>query len=143
MFKVYDAQGQFLGYLVKTQAADKHNLMRHIVVYRPDIKRFLVLDTLSGELVSEAKLWFEDKKCATTPYLDWSSRYFVLKHTFGKRVVYYTAAEWPPTHVQALSLYKEGKTRCMRISRSTKLRLPAKEIDLPIKLPAATPFVFR
>ncbi|GEM_PF-6063136 len=143
-YKVFDARGQFLGYLVKTEGKNNAFPIRYITVYRPDINRFLILDTFTGELASEVKIWFQGVKCETMPYVNWSARYFVFKHTFGKNEVkYYTADLWPPIYISSRSLYPERKGECVRISTSTKLRLPAKEIQLPIHLPAATPFVFK
>jgi len=143
-YKVYDAQGQFLGYLVSVKGKDHPHQIDSVTVYRPDIDRFLAFDTLTGDLIPEVKIWFSDVKCEGKPYIDWQGRFFVYKHTYDKnKVKYYTADSWPPLPISAFSLFKEGKKKCSRISISTKRRLPAKEISLPIHLPAATPFVFK
>ncbi|MCD6319312.1 MAG: hypothetical protein J7M03_01385 [Candidatus Desulfofervidaceae bacterium] len=142
--KVYDAQGQFLGYLVDLKGEEFPHQIDWVTVYRPDINRFLSFDTLTGDLVPEVKIWFNDVKCESEPYIDWQGRFFVYKHTYGKKgVKYYTTDSWPPLPIASFSLFSEGKKECSRISISTKKRLPAKEITLPIRLPAATPFVFK
>lgn len=125
--RAYDADGQFLGYLVNDNP---------LKVFVPALERVAGLD-FEGD-VETGNIFFESADCSGQPYKSATNAYSIF--TVGGR--FYTGRSAPPANRQIQSqLLSSGG--CIRMGSSFfTLMVPLQEVQLPFAVPVSLPLRF-
>jgi hypothetical protein len=126
--KVYDADGQFLGFATDLD-----------YIYNPSLKRFLRIDLSDGDLRG-ATLFFESPDCSGKPYSFPEMSYSYLEN-FNK---YYAGKKVEPISIHVKSQWGYTTQYCLEVTWGEVYYylVPVKEINPPIKLPVALPLSY-
>jgi hypothetical protein len=125
--KVYDADGQFLGFATDLD-----------YIYNPSLQRFLRIDLSDGDFRG-ATLFFESSDCSGKGYSFPETSYSYFENTYK----YYAGKKIEPVsiHVKSQRAYPENHQHCVEVTWGEVYYylVPVREVNPPISLPVALP----
>jgi hypothetical protein len=131
--EVYDAAGQFLGFVSSYEAGSES-----ISVYLPLDERVINIKLTDGEL-THGSLYFMSSDCSGDPYISAAGTYGFTKN-LGK---YYIGEKSIPSDILTGSMLAPWNSPPCNRDSFVRALVSAQEVAAPIALPVALPLSFR